>query len=88
MLETRYLPKLDRTITRLGLGALPMGPLQRTLSVAAGARVVRAAGEHGITFIDTATLYGTYSHIARGLKGWPGRESASAPAGPVCRHRG
>ncbi|MGB8991728.1 MAG: hypothetical protein WCD80_06700 [Desulfobaccales bacterium] len=45
MLETRYLPKLDRTITRLGLGALPMGPLQRTLSVAAGARVVWAAVE-------------------------------------------
>ena len=77
MLETRYLPRLDRTITRLGLGALPMGPLQRTLSVAEGARVVRAAVEHGITFIDTATLYGTYEHIARGLKGWPGTVTLS-----------
>ena len=39
MLETRFVPKLDRTVTRLGLGALPMGPLQRTLSVEEGARV-------------------------------------------------
>ena len=72
MLETRFVPRLDRTVTRLGLGALPMGPLQRTLSVEEGARVVRAAVEGGITFIDTATLYGTYEHIARGLKGWRG----------------
>jgi len=49
-----------------------MGPLQRTLSVEDGARVVRAAVEGGITFIDTATLYGTYEHIARGLKGLAG----------------
>jgi predicted aldo/keto reductase-like oxidoreductase len=49
-----------------------MGPLQRTLSVEEGARVVRAAVEGGITFIDTATLYGTYEHIARGLEGWRG----------------
>jgi predicted aldo/keto reductase-like oxidoreductase len=70
MLETRLVPTLGHTVTRLGLGALPMGPLQRTLSVAEGARVVRAALEGGITFIDTATLYGTYEHIARGLQGW------------------
>ena len=31
MLETRFVPRLDRTVTRLGLGALPMGPLQRTI---------------------------------------------------------
>ena len=72
MLETRFVPSLGRTVTRLGLGALPMGPLQRSLSVEEGARVVRAAVESGITFIDTATLYGTYEHIARGLKGWQG----------------
>jgi aryl-alcohol dehydrogenase-like predicted oxidoreductase len=72
MLQTRFVPQLNRTITRLGLGALPMGPLQRTLTVAEGARVVREAVEGGITFIDTATLYGTYEHIARGLEGWTG----------------
>jgi predicted aldo/keto reductase-like oxidoreductase len=72
MLETRYIPKLDRNITRLGLGALPMGPLQRRLTPGEGAEVVRAAVENGITFIDTATMYGTYEHIAQGLRGWSG----------------
>ncbi len=72
MLETRYIPKLDRTVTRLGLGALPMGPLQRKLTPDEGAEVVRAAVTNGITFIDTATMYGTYEHIARGLRGWNG----------------
>jgi aryl-alcohol dehydrogenase-like predicted oxidoreductase/NAD-dependent dihydropyrimidine dehydrogenase PreA subunit len=72
MLETRFIPQLNRTVTRLGLGALPMGPLQRSLTVAEGAQVVRAAAEAGITFMDTATLYGTYEHLAQGLKGWTG----------------
>ncbi|MCE5336787.1 MAG: aldo/keto reductase [Desulfobacteraceae bacterium] len=70
MLETRFIPKLDRSITRLGLGALPMGPLQLKLAPDEGARVVRAAVENGISFIDTACRYGTYEHIARGLRGW------------------
>jgi aryl-alcohol dehydrogenase-like predicted oxidoreductase len=56
MVQTRFIPKLNRTVTRLGLGALPMVPLQRALTVAEGARVVRAAVDGGITFIDTATL--------------------------------
>lgn len=77
MLETRYIPKLARTVTRLGLGALPMGPLQRKLTPDEGAEVVRAAVENGITFIDTATMYGTYDHIARGLRGWSGTVTIS-----------
>lgn len=72
MLETRYISKLGRSVTRLGLGALPMGPLQRKLTPEEGAEVVRAAVENGITFIDTATTYGTYEHIARGLHGFSG----------------
>jgi predicted aldo/keto reductase-like oxidoreductase len=72
MIETRYIPKLGRSVTRLGLGALPMGPLQRKLTPREGAEVVRAAVASGITFIDTATMYGTYEHIALGLRGWNG----------------
>lgn len=71
-LETRYIPVLDRTVTRLGLGALPMGHLQKNMSPEEGAKIVRAAVESGITFIDTATAYGTYEHISRGLDGWHG----------------
>ena len=54
-----------------------MGPLQRTLSVAEGARVVRAAVEHGITFIDTATLYGTYDIFRGGSKAGRARVTLS-----------
>jgi predicted aldo/keto reductase-like oxidoreductase len=49
-----------------------MGPLQRKLTPQEGAEVVRAAISNGITFIDTATMYGTYEHIAQGLRGWNG----------------
>jgi predicted aldo/keto reductase-like oxidoreductase len=72
MLETRYIPKLGRSISRLGLGSLPMGPLQRSLSLRQGSEVVRLAVESGINFIDSATLYRTYEYIAAGLKGWKG----------------
>ncbi len=72
MLPTRPLTKLGIEITRLGLGALPMGPLQRALSPAEGAKVIRAAVEGGINFIDTAALYRTYEHIHQGLAGWRG----------------
>ena len=65
----------------LRLSAL-LGPLQRTLSVEEGARVVRATVEGGITFIDTATLYGTYEHIARGLKGWRGPVTLATKTNP------
>ena len=73
MLPTRPLSKLGIALTRLGLGTLPMGPLQRRLSPAEGARVIRAAVEGGINFIDTAALYGTYEHIRQGLASWQGR---------------
>jgi predicted aldo/keto reductase-like oxidoreductase len=72
ILEIRYIPKLGKSITRLGLGSLPMGPLQRSLSPQQGAEVVRSAVERGINFIDTAAVYRTYEHIANGLKGWKG----------------
>jgi aryl-alcohol dehydrogenase-like predicted oxidoreductase len=72
MLDAHYIAKLGRSVTRLGLGALPMGPLQRKLTPQEGAEVVRAAAANGITFIDTATMYGTYEHIARGLRGFNG----------------
>jgi predicted aldo/keto reductase-like oxidoreductase len=49
-----------------------MGPLQRKLTPVEGAEVVRAAVTNGITFIDTAAMYGTYEHIARGLQGFSG----------------
>lgn len=77
MLETRYISKLGRSVTRLCLGALPMGPLQLKMSPREGAFLVRMAVEFGVTFIDTAAKYGTYEHIGRGLKGWKGTVTIS-----------
>ena len=55
MLETRYISKLGSSVTRPGLGCLPTGLIQRELTPAEGAEVVRAAPANGITFIDAAT---------------------------------
>lgn len=70
-MQSQFVPQLGREVTRLGLGALPMGPLQKGISPAEGAAVIRRALESGVTFFDTATVYGTYEHLARGLEGWP-----------------
>ncbi len=53
-------------------GTLPLGPLQAGISVSEGSKLIRYALEHGVTMIDTATLYGTYPHIREALKGWHG----------------
>lgn len=53
-------------------GTLPMGPLQAGLTPEAGGRLIRYALERGVNMLDTATLYGSYSHIRAGLQGWSG----------------
>jgi aryl-alcohol dehydrogenase-like predicted oxidoreductase len=57
------------TVSKMCFGALVIGPLQVSLSETEGAKVIRAALEQGVNFIDTAELYGTYGHIREALKG-------------------
>ena len=45
-----------------------MGPLQKNLTPAEGARLICYGYERGINFIDTAELYETYGHIKEALK--------------------
>lgn len=59
-------------ISRLVYGTLPMGLLQAGLSTGEGGRLIRHALELGITILDTAELYGTYSHIRAGVEGYYG----------------
>lgn len=66
-MEYRTLGKTQIKVSRLCFGALTIGPLQRRLSVQEGARVIRAAVDAGVRFIDTAELYGTYEHIGAAL---------------------
>ncbi|HOP41082.1 MAG TPA: aldo/keto reductase, partial [Geobacteraceae bacterium] len=47
-------------------------PLQANLPPADGGMLIRHAVEAGVTLLDTAELYGTYSHIREGLAGFTG----------------
>jgi len=62
------LGKTGLTVSRMCFGALIIGPLQSNLPPEDGARVIQAAMEKGVNFIDTAELYGTYEHIRLAVK--------------------
>jgi predicted aldo/keto reductase-like oxidoreductase len=64
------LGKTGIMVTELCFGALPIGPLQANISVEKGAKLIRAALEKGINFIDTAEVYKTYPHIKKALEGY------------------
>ena len=66
-MEYVELGKTGLKVSRLCFGALVIGPLQKNMPVEDGAAVIRAALERGVTFIDTAELYGTYGHIREAL---------------------
>jgi aryl-alcohol dehydrogenase-like predicted oxidoreductase len=61
------------TVSKMCFGALVIGPLQVSLPAAEGARIIRAAMERGVNFIDTAELYGTYGHIREAMRGFDRR---------------
>lgn len=44
-----------------------MGPLQANMTPREGGKVIAAALEGGVNFIDTADLYGTYDHIKEAI---------------------
>jgi aryl-alcohol dehydrogenase-like predicted oxidoreductase len=69
-MEYRQLGLTGMAVSRLCFGALTIGPLQAGLPLPEGARVIRAALEGGVNFIDTAELYGTYDYIREALKGY------------------
>lgn len=55
-------------VTKLCFGALPIGPLQKNLSIEEGSEVISYALDNGINFIDTAQLYVTYDQIRMALE--------------------
>ncbi|MBQ8974036.1 MAG: aldo/keto reductase [Clostridia bacterium] len=58
-------------VSKLCFGTLTMSPLQTNMSPEDGAALLIHAYEHGINFLDTADLYGTYPHIRLALKEAP-----------------
>jgi aryl-alcohol dehydrogenase-like predicted oxidoreductase len=67
-MKTATLGRTGIRVSRLCFGSLTIGPLQRGLSVDEGARVILAALEAGVDFIDSAELYGTYPHVAEAVR--------------------
>lgn len=60
------------SVSPLIFGTLPLGPLQANLSPAEGGKLIRHALEQGVNMLDTAALYGTFSHIRAALEGFSG----------------
>jgi aryl-alcohol dehydrogenase-like predicted oxidoreductase len=67
-MEYGYLGKTGLYISRLCFGSLTIGPLQADLPVREGSLLIETALDKGVNFIDTAELYGTYTHIGHAIK--------------------
>ena len=55
-------------VSRLCFGTLTLGPLQANLPLEEGAEIIAHAIRRGVTFFDTAQLYGTYDRLRRGME--------------------
>jgi len=67
-LKKKVLGNTGIEVTELCFGALPMGPLQKNLSVEESAEIIAYALDCGINFIDTAQVYRTYPPIKAAME--------------------
>lgn len=56
--DKRTLPRVDLSLTTLGLGTAPMGGFGADVSAADARTTVDAAWDHGLRYFDTAPYYG------------------------------
>jgi aryl-alcohol dehydrogenase-like predicted oxidoreductase len=56
-------------VSKLCFGTLTISPLQRSFDVEKGAELLKSAYDMGVTFFDTAEIYGTYAHLKRAFAG-------------------
>ncbi len=68
MMEQRTLGRSGIKVSRLGFGTLTMASAQANLTAEAGGELLAYAFGQGITFWDTAEIYGNYAHLRAGLK--------------------
>jgi aryl-alcohol dehydrogenase-like predicted oxidoreductase len=66
--EKVELGKTGIKVSRLCFGTLTMGPLQRNFSLSEGTALLERAFSHGVNFLDTAEIYGTYPYVKEALK--------------------
>lgn len=67
-MKKRILGNTGLEVTELCFGALPMGPLQKNLSIEENTEIIELALRNGVNFIDTAQIYRTYEPIAAAIK--------------------
>lgn len=67
-----YLGKTGIEVTELCFGALPLGPLQSRMPEEQAVKLILAALNSGINFIDTAELYQTQIAIGKALQQFKG----------------
>lgn len=67
-IKKNILGKTGIEVTELCLGTLPMGPLQKNVSLDEGGKIIAVALQSGITFIDTAQSYKSYYYIREGMR--------------------
>ncbi len=56
-------------VSKLCFGTLTISPLQRNLDIESGAALLKSACDLGVTFFDTAEIYGTYAHLKKAFAG-------------------
>lgn len=56
-------------VSRLCFGTLTISPLQRNFDIKKGTALLKSAYDMGVTFFDTAELYGTYKHLGKAFAG-------------------
>jgi len=64
-LEKVSLGKSKISVSKLCFGTLTISPLQRNFSIDKGADLLKSAFDMGVTFFDTAQVYGSYPHLKR-----------------------
>ena len=62
-MEYRLLGSTGLRVSRLCFGTLTIGPLQAGMDTDSGSALLKSAYDSGVTFFDTAEIYGTYAHL-------------------------
>ena len=68
-MEYRSLGDTGIRVSKLCFGTLTISPLQKNFDTEKGAALLKSAYDMGVTFFDTAEIYGTYAHLKRAFQG-------------------
>ena len=86
--EQRLIHGTDVKVSRLGLGTAPLSGLFKNVAVSESDQILHQALSAGISYIDTAPLYGygvAEKRVARGIKGFTPAPTISTKVGRLIR---